>query len=115
MCTVGLPTTTVDTLQRGGRAFCNSAKDALFVIFYERWVNELDLDSFKDGDHSDPDRPRTKLKPNSPRRERAPFSSVMLVRSKRCIHRYFTEYLADKSSEGERFCNSLLKMLLIEN
>jgi hypothetical protein len=101
VCTVGLPTTTVDPLQRGGRALRNSNKDALFVIFYEPWVHELDLNSFNEGDLSDPDRPRMKLRPNSQHRERAPLSSVTLVRSKRCIRGHFAEYLGDKSSEGE--------------
>ena len=101
MCTVGLPTTTVDTVQRGGRALCNSNKDALFVIFYEPWVHELDLDSFNEGNLLDPDRLQAKLRPNSQRQERAPFSSVTLVRKKRCIRRHFAEYLVDKSPEGE--------------
>ena len=91
---------TVDILQRGGRAFRNSDKNALFVTFYEPWVHEVDLDSYNNGDISDPDRPRMKLKPNSQHQERAPFSSMMLVRSKRCIRRHFAWYLADKSPEG---------------
>ena len=100
MCTVGLPSTTVDTLQRGGRAFRNSNKNALFVVFYEPWVHEIDLDLYNNGNNLDPDQPRTKLKPNSQHRERAPYSSMMLVRRKRCIRCHFADYLADKSPEG---------------
>lgn len=114
MCTVGLPTTTVDTVQRGGRALRNSDEDALFIIFYEPWVHELDLDSFNEDDLLDPDCPQTKIQPNSQRQERAPFSSVMLIKKKRCIRCHFAEYLVDKSPEGEYF-GQLFNFHLIEN
>ena len=101
VCTVGLPTTTVDALQRGGRAFRNSTRDALFLIFYEPWVNDIALESYKDGDALDPDRPRKALKENSQRRDRAPFSSISLVKNKKCVRGHFAHYLDDKSAEGQ--------------
>ena len=55
VCTVGLPTTTINILQRGGRAFRNSTEDALFVIFYEPWLNDINLNKYNDGDPLDPD------------------------------------------------------------
>ena len=43
VCTVGLPATNVDALQRGGRAIQQSNDDALFVIFLvvEKFSSEL--------------------------------------------------------------------------
>ena len=69
VCTAGLPSTTIDTLQCGGRAYRNSAEDALFVIFYDPWVHDINPSEFTSFDPADLDRPRTMLKPNSPRRE----------------------------------------------
>ena len=47
------------------------------------------------GDLSDPDRPRHDLKPNSQRRERAPYSLLTLIKLGLCIRRYFADYLGD--------------------
>jgi superfamily II DNA or RNA helicase len=55
VCIAGLPGTTVDTLQRAGRALRNSDEDALFVVFYDPWVTDISLDEYKDGDLLDPD------------------------------------------------------------
>ena len=53
------------------------------------------------GDLSDPDRPRHDLKPNSQRRERAPYSLLALIKSRLCIRHYFANYLGDKSPDGK--------------
>lgn len=100
MCTVGLPGTTVDTLQRAGRALRNSDEDALFVLFYESWVHGISLSEYTDGDLSDPDRPRGQLKSRAQRRERASLSSLRLVKSPGCIRSEFANYLNDTSDEG---------------
>ncbi|KAH9029568.1 P-loop containing nucleoside triphosphate hydrolase protein [Lactarius hengduanensis] len=62
VCTVGLPGTTVDTLQRAGCALQNSDDHAFFIIFHEPWVHELSLSEYSEGDLSDPDRPRGQLR-----------------------------------------------------
>jgi hypothetical protein len=99
VCTVGLPTTIVDGLQRGGRAIRQSNEDALFVIFYEHWVLDINLENYT-GDPLDPDRPRTELRDNSHRRDRAPYSSVKLIQGKMCIRAFFSDYLNDKLPGG---------------
>ncbi|KAH8976407.1 P-loop containing nucleoside triphosphate hydrolase protein, partial [Lactarius hatsudake] len=98
VCTVGLPGSMVDVLQRGGRALRNSDEDALFVIFYEPWVHEVSLDEYNEGDLCDPDRPRGPLKSSSQRRERAPFSCLKLVKSTACLRAEFSSYLGDNSA-----------------
>jgi hypothetical protein len=71
VCTVGLPATIVDALQMGRHAIRQSDDDALFVIFYEPWVLDIDLDDYSTGNILDPDRPRKDLHDNSLRRDRA--------------------------------------------
>lgn len=100
VCTAGLPGSTVNTLQRAGRALRNSNADALFVIFYDPWVKEISLDEYTDDLSADPDRPRSQLKPTSQRRERVPLSSLRLVKCGTCLRRQFTEYLNDTSQAG---------------
>lgn len=100
MCTVGLPGTTVDTLQRAGRALRNSDDHAVFIIFYEPWVHELSFSEYSEGDLSDPDRPRGQLKSHAQRRERAPLSSLKLVKDPGCLRAEFASYLGDTSEEG---------------
>lgn len=62
MCTVGLPGTTVNTLQHAGHALWNSNDDALFIIFYEPWVHEIALSKYTEGNLSDPDHLHGKLR-----------------------------------------------------
>jgi hypothetical protein len=90
----------VDLLQRGGRALRNSDDDALFVVFYEPWAHEVDLDEYKEGNLDDPDRPRGPLKSSSKRRERAPFLCLRLVKSVTCLRAEYASYLADNSRDG---------------
>lgn len=103
VCTVGLPSTTTDTLQRGGRAFRSSNEDALFVMFHEPWVHEISLDDFQNFDAADLDRPRAPLKANSQRRERAPFYSVKITQERLCIRKGFSTYLGDESTDGAAY------------
>jgi hypothetical protein len=102
VCNAGLPATGVDTLQRGGRAIRTGNGDALFVIFYDSWVNEIDLEEFLTGDLLDPNRPRKKFDKNkkSTCRERASYFSVKTIKGQVCIRESYAEYLGDKSTEG---------------
>ncbi|KAH8981064.1 P-loop containing nucleoside triphosphate hydrolase protein [Lactarius akahatsu] len=100
VCTVGLPGTTVDTLQRAGRALRNSDDHAFFIIFHEPWVHELSLSEYSEGDLSDPDRPRGQLRSHAQRRERASLSSLKLVKDPSCLRAEFASYLGDASEEG---------------
>ncbi|KAN0128855.1 P-loop containing nucleoside triphosphate hydrolase protein [Lactarius tabidus] len=88
VCTVGLPGTMVDILQRGGRALRNSDDNTLFVIFYEPWVHDVPLEEYSEGDLGDPDRPRCTLKQSSQQHDCVPFSCLKL----------FASYLNDASS-----------------
>lgn len=78
----------------------NSNKDALFVIFYDPWVNEVNLDDYRQGDLTDLDRPQGILKSTSQRRERVPYHGVKLIQNKNCLRKEFADYLGDKSPEG---------------
>ncbi|EDR07604.1 uncharacterized protein LACBIDRAFT_327990 [Laccaria bicolor S238N-H82] len=100
VCTVSLPSTTTDTLQCGDRAFHNSTEDALFVIFYEPWIEEISLDNFKNFDMTDLDRPRMTLKANSQLHERAPFYRVKICQEISCTRKGFANYLGDQSTDG---------------
>ncbi|KAF8150858.1 P-loop containing nucleoside triphosphate hydrolase protein [Crassisporium funariophilum] len=108
VCTVGLPTNIVDALQRGGRAIRTGDEQALFVVFYEPWAFEINLEEYLNANSSnvidDPDRPRDKLKINSQRRERAPYSSVCLVQRPTCLRQFYADYLNDKLAMGNQFC-----------
>jgi len=107
VCTVGLPSTTTDTLQRGGRAFRNSNEDALFVMFHEPWIDEISLDDFKNFEAADLDRPRLPLKANSQRREHASFYSVKICQEKSCTQKGFANYLGDESTDGTAYMITL--------
>ena len=99
MCTAGLPSTTVDALQRGGRGLRVSNEWALFVVFFEAWALSINENEYT-GDVLDPDRPRKDLRISSRRIERAPLSGIRLVQSKPCLRRFYANYLDDKSPEG---------------
>jgi hypothetical protein len=101
VCAAGLPSTTIDTLQRGGRAYRNSAEDALFVIFYDPWIHDISPSEFTNFDPDDLDRPRAMLKPNSTRRERVPYHGVRLIHDMTCIRKQFGLYLNDQSPDGK--------------
>ena len=91
---------TTDTLQRGGCAFCNSTKDALFVIFYEPWIEEVSLNDFKNFDVTDLDHPHMPLKANSQHCECAPFYGVKICQEISCTQKGFANYLGDQSTDG---------------
>jgi len=107
---VGLPSTTVDGLQRGGRAFRVSNSTALFVVFHEAWALDIQEKDYT-GDINDPDRPQKDLRASSRRQERAPLSGIRLVQSRACLRRFYADYLDDKSPEGLR-CHLVLITLV---
>ena len=90
----------MDALQRGGRAIRQSDDDALFVIFYESWVLDINLEDYSTGDLLDPDRPRKNLHDHSQRRDRAPYASVKLILDKICLRIFFADYLGDTLPGG---------------
>ncbi|KAF8906797.1 hypothetical protein CPB84DRAFT_1813709 [Gymnopilus junonius] len=95
VCTVGLPSTTTDTLQRGGCAFQSSNEDALFVMFHEPWVHEISLDDFQNFDAADLDCPRVPLKANS--------QCVKITQECLCIQKGFSTYLGDESMDSAAY------------
>ena len=95
VCTAGIPSTTTDTLQRSGRAFRNSDEDALFVTFYDPWVNDINLADYINFDQTDLDRPHGTLKPTSPCCERAPYYGVKLIQDELCLRKGYGVYLND--------------------
>ena len=102
VCTAGLPSTIVDALQRAGRAIrIMSVDPALFVVFYESWTLEIKKEEYTYGSPEDPDRPRKEQKETSPRRDRAPLSSLLLVQTIDCLRAFFANYLGDNAPEGK--------------
>ncbi|KAF8273934.1 hypothetical protein EI94DRAFT_1563106 [Lactarius quietus] len=100
VCTAGLPSTMVDILQHGGCTLCNSHDNVLFIILYECWIHNISLDEYTEGDLSDPDCPRAKLKMSSQRCKHAPLSCLRLVKSPTCLQAHFASYLDDTSPTG---------------
>ncbi|KAL0563514.1 hypothetical protein V5O48_018553 [Marasmius crinis-equi] len=104
---VNIPPTGADALQRGGRANRQLMKFGLFLILYERWVLEVDLDEFEEnraafGD--DQDRPREKLTDKSDVRERAASSMVRLLSDDQlCMRKFFRDYLGDESPNSLKY------------
>ena len=78
-----------------------SVDPALFVVFYDPWALEINKDEYTYGNPEDPDRPRKEQKESSPRRDRAPLSSLQLVQTLDCLRAFYANYLADNSSEGK--------------
>ncbi|KAF9470443.1 hypothetical protein BDN70DRAFT_821377 [Pholiota conissans] len=98
VCTLGLPSTIVDALQRGGRAIRTGDETALFIVFHEQWALDIKESEFMDG--TDPDRPRANLGLHPRAQERAPLSAVRLVQCKTCLRKYYAEYLCDEAENG---------------
>jgi hypothetical protein len=100
VCNAGLPSDTVETLQRGGRVGRREGDQGLFVIFYEPWALTISPDEFTVGDINDPDRPRGHYTLTSRARDWASYSSINLVRCRMCLREYFALYLNDTSPNG---------------
>lgn len=82
-----------------GRLVRSGLTTGLAVLFYESWVEEIDLDEFDDGKASDLDRPRNELGKHASVQKRASYSGVSLVKKSVCERRFFADYLGDKTSE----------------
>ncbi|KAK0434245.1 P-loop containing nucleoside triphosphate hydrolase protein [Armillaria borealis] len=96
VCNAGLPGNGAEDDQRGGRVLRTTRFQGdfgLYVIFWEPWADEIDLDEYGSGD--DPDRPRSILTVKSSKRDRAPLSSVSLVKGKVCIRESKVRYNKD--------------------
>ncbi|KAF9034284.1 P-loop containing nucleoside triphosphate hydrolase protein [Panaeolus papilionaceus] len=100
VCSVGIPTTIIDALQRAGRAIRTSDDQALFVVFYDSWALSIEESEFTYGDKSNPDRPRKELKSKPNQRDRVPLSGIKLINSKTCLRRFFAEYLDDTADNA---------------
>ncbi|KAL0063541.1 hypothetical protein AAF712_009546 [Marasmius tenuissimus] len=108
---VDVPPDVPEGLQRAGRVVRASEKTGLFLILYEAWVVEIDLDEFTVDhmgvDPKDPDRPRKALSDKSTRQERVPRSFTKLIQDgEKCLREFFAEYLNDKSTSALDFNGS---------
>lgn len=87
-----------------GRLVRSGLKTGLAVLFYEPWVEEIDLDEFANGKADDLDRPRNELGKYASTRKRVSYSCAYLVKKAVCEWKFFSaDYLGDNSSE----CKSL--------
>lgn len=110
VCQVGLPSTGVDYLQRGGRCIRVGNEQALYVTFYEPWVNAIDINEFATGDLTDPDRPRIELKPNSSVKDRAPYFMVKMAQESSLCCRGangIAGYLNDTTAQSTSYTTSI--------
>ncbi|THU95424.1 P-loop containing nucleoside triphosphate hydrolase protein [Dendrothele bispora CBS 962.96] len=113
VCLAGLPSDITAVLQRGGRAVRQISCDGLCVIFYDNWVNEIDLTEYglKDGFNmesfdfdSDIDRPpKNVLTSKSTVKERASLACVLLTKRSFCLRLFFSKCLHDDSPEALEF------------
>lgn len=88
------------TFQRGGRGGRGS-KDALFLIMYEPWVNEIDLTEIDFHVDSDPDHPITRELPlHSTKQARLGLAMIKFIQFEVCLRLLFAVYLEDQSLEG---------------
>ncbi|KAH6902930.1 P-loop containing nucleoside triphosphate hydrolase protein, partial [Coprinopsis sp. MPI-PUGE-AT-0042] len=56
VCTVDVPPSIVESIQRGGRGGRQSGSASLFITFYEQWALDTSVDDFSQGDQNNPDR-----------------------------------------------------------
>ncbi|PPR02849.1 hypothetical protein CVT24_002327 [Panaeolus cyanescens] len=91
------------TLQRGGRGG-RGIKNAIFLIMYEPWVDEVDITTLVN-DQLDPDHPfPKKLTPKSNKRERLGSAMIKIIQSDTtCLRRLFAGYLEDETPEALTF------------
>ena len=71
------------------------------MVLYDPWVLEINKEEYTYGSPEDPDRPRKEQKETSPRRDRAPLSSLLLVQTLDCLRAFYANYLADNAPEGK--------------
>ncbi|KAJ3516126.1 hypothetical protein NMY22_g14281 [Coprinellus aureogranulatus] len=104
VCTVGVPNSMVESIQRGGRGGRQTGSFALFITFYEQWVTEISLDEYAEGDPENPDRTRTNpLSAKATKQERAPYVSVQFIQTPDCLRYFFAMLLNDYSDEAMDF------------
>jgi superfamily II DNA helicase RecQ len=89
------------TLQRGGRGG-RGPKDALFLIMYEPWVNEIDLSEINVPADADPDHPNVgELSRYSTKQARLGLAMIKIIQlDEVCLRLLFAVYLKDQSLEG---------------
>ena len=105
VCNVGIPGSVVDFLQRTGRLARRDGDQGLAIIFHEQWALDVSLDEFKNGDLNDPDQSRTAvLKPKSNARDHVAFSCIGMIQESKCLRRFFSQYLADFTTDGTLTC-----------
>lgn len=91
----GLPESTAYSLQCGGRVLRWGQRTGIYVIFYEPWVEDIDLDEYEGTFPDDPDRPCTTLTVKSSKRDHAPLSAVTLIKGRMCKRQFHAHYLSD--------------------
>ncbi|KIY53333.1 P-loop containing nucleoside triphosphate hydrolase protein [Fistulina hepatica ATCC 64428] len=96
VCSVGLPSTLSLLYQMYGRLVRQGSAHGIACLFYESWVNDIDLNEYGAyGSADDLDRPRGPLSLHSSPAERAPFLLVDTIQKARCWRAVFASYLND--------------------
>ncbi|KAK7452181.1 hypothetical protein VKT23_012284 [Stygiomarasmius scandens] len=113
VCLAGLPSDITSVLQRGGHAVRQILGDGLCVIFYDNWVNEIDLADYGLEDsldinsfdfNSDIDRPpKNILTLKSTAKEHASLACILITRCLFCLRLFFAKCLGDTSPEALEF------------
>ncbi|ESK87435.1 family helicase [Moniliophthora roreri MCA 2997] len=95
---VGVPEDARESLQHGGHVVQQPRKNGLYLVLYEGWVEDIDLESYnkeqKNISPKDPDRPRAPLTAKSTRHDHASLSMVTMIQNKdKCIRQSHAEHL----------------------
>ncbi|KAF6747951.1 hypothetical protein DFP72DRAFT_821144, partial [Ephemerocybe angulata] len=90
VCTVGLPSSIVEALQRGGRGARQPGDRSRFIIFYEKWALSISLDDYGTyGNKNNSDRTRAPLTSKSMKQDHALYGAVKCVQLCMCLRAFF--------------------------
>ncbi|KAH6890188.1 P-loop containing nucleoside triphosphate hydrolase protein [Coprinopsis sp. MPI-PUGE-AT-0042] len=101
VCTVDVPPSIVESIQRGGRGGRQSGSASLFITFYEQWALDISVDDFSQGDQNNPDRSLVSPLPKRPTvRQRATLSSIRLIQCMSCLRAFYAQELNDTAPDA---------------
>ncbi|KAG2003761.1 ATP-dependent DNA helicase recQ [Coprinopsis cinerea AmutBmut pab1-1] len=104
VCSVGVPGSLVEAIQRGGRGGRREGSISLFVVFYETWAKGVAISDYTSGDLNDPDRTLVSPLPQrASQKQRAPLSSIRFVQCTNCLRVFFAQELNDTAPDALDF------------
>ncbi|PBK86377.1 hypothetical protein ARMGADRAFT_1035563 [Armillaria gallica] len=106
-----LPESMAYSLQCRGHVLRWGQRTGIYVIFYEPWVEDIDLDEYEGTFPDHPDHPCTTLMVKSLKHNCAPLSAVTLIKGRMCKCQFHAHYLSDTNPRcldysGKYCCDS---------